>query len=272
MSQLFSERYNLIPPKQNKEYIYDRIPANMKEGLIALLEHYVNYNDDFPTGEMLWQNWRKYLKKMPSRSPVGFEISQAIIQCKWYEVLDLCEVTYKTCSLMENREIKEVLASELNNLLETTSMGYRMKEGCIEPIRASAVYKEIEKAKLLLKEPEFEGPEEQFEKALHFLNQRPKPDVENCIKDAVGAVEAVARIVTGHKSNLNKIAQDIAQEGIIIKPVDQIFDKVYACRGSLGAHGQTTKSVISAEEAELILSICASMIIYLAKKYNRQVV
>jgi len=47
----------------------------------------------------------------------------------------------------------------------------------------------------VLKHSDFEGPNYQFLKAIDFFNKRPKPDLENCVKEAVGALEGVARIL-----------------------------------------------------------------------------
>ena len=58
---------------------------------------------------------------------------------------------------------------------------------------------------------ELVAPARQWRKAQEHLSKRP-PDHENCVKDAVGALEGVARILTGKTGQtLSKILPDLAR-------------------------------------------------------------
>ncbi|MBI2866143.1 MAG: hypothetical protein HYX99_02115 [Chloroflexi bacterium] len=121
----------------------------------------------------------------------------------------------------------------------------------------------------MLRAGKFKGPDQQFQKAIRALNVRPQPDTENCIKDAVGALEGVARIVTGdEKSTLGDLLDKKLVPTIIPKPLHKAFEAVYGYRSTTPGigHGQVEASTVMLEDAELVLGLCAAMIIYLAKK------
>jgi hypothetical protein len=99
----------------------------------------------------------------------------------------------------------------------------------------------------------------------------PRPDSENCIKDAVGAVEGVGRILSGRgKETLSKIITPFAKEVGIHPTLASIVDKLYAYRGDeqAVAHGAIRELVATPVDAELVLSLSAALIVYFAKKHE----
>lgn len=284
MTELFSERYKIRPKRQEREYVYNKVPFSVREGLMTIIKHF-EHKSTTHSYRSLHEPWRKYLRILPETySDYASRLEDIILNCEWNEFYDLCDVTYnfyrETHTLFSmvsgvRDTIADEFTLELNNLLDREGMGYQMREGKIERIGASFTDQEVAKARILLGDSAFEGPEEQFDKAIGFLNQRPDADPLNCIKEAVGAVEGIARILTGeHTDDLKKIIQKITANGMIPKPLNQTFEKVYAYRGNLPgvAHGQIEKANASIEEAEFTLGMCASMIIYLAKKYGIKVI
>lgn len=57
-------------------------------------------------------------------------------------------------------------------------------------------------------------------------------------------------------------------KGTIPKPLDQVFQKIYAYRGNEPgvAHGLVGDSKVTIEEAEFVLAVTGAAIIYLVKK------
>ncbi len=103
-----------------------------------------------------------------------------------------------------------------------------------------------------------------FNKARKFFNERPEPDVENCVKEAVCALEATLEIVT--KKNVGgNFAKAIKQIPEIPSPIAEGMIKLYAYRGDGQgiAHAASKGSKVSEIEAELVLSLAASYITYL---------
>jgi transcriptional regulator CtsR len=123
-------------------------------------------------------------------------------------------------------------------------------------------------AAVALQGPRFVLPKVQFEKALHFFAQNP-PDIENSLKDAVGAVEGVANIIAGVSGQqLDSVIDKLVAENKIQKPDDEIFKKLYARRGAAPgvAHSNVTRAPsLSHIEASFLLGICAECILFLAQ-------
>ena len=111
--------------------------------------------------------------------------------------------------------------------------------------------------------------DELFEKAIKALNVRPKPDVENCIKDAVATVESVGKIIRkDKKARIDDIIKVAIQNGVIPHLLGDPIIKLYAYRGDepAVAHGGIEPSKVTVDEAEFVLAMSAAIIIYLVKK------
>ena len=117
-----------------------------------------------------------------------------------------------------------------------------------------------------MQSPEFVKPRGQFEKAVRLFVQNP-PDIENSLKDAVGALEGIANIVAGTSGvPLNTIIDKLVAENRIPRPIDDFFKKLYARRGSAPgvAHSNVTNSAeVTVVELSLLFGICANCIQYL---------
>ena len=124
-------------------------------------------------------------------------------------------------------------SKKLNSLFREENIGYEMQEGKIERRGNEFTDGKIKEARILLKAPEFKGADQHFEKAIRSLNTRPNPDVENCIKDAVGAIESIGRIIVKNETALlSDVIKDAVKKGVIPQPLDQAFQKVYSYRGN----------------------------------------
>jgi hypothetical protein len=125
---------------------------------------------------------------------------------------------------------------------------------------------------ILLNDPKFRGPDEQFAKAVGHLNKRPEPDEENCVKDAVGALEAVTNILVGTSNEqLNKLLEKEPIKSVVHPTIRQSIEKIYAYRGAApgAGHGQVGASVVGVAEATWVLATSAATILYLTTKLTK---
>jgi hypothetical protein len=200
-------------------------------------------------------------------------IEGLIMDCEWWQFYDICLVMWD--ALEENSfayRYKGEFSKQVNTLFAEEHLGFQLRDGSIERVGTAFIDAYIKEARYLLKEPEFKGADYLFEKALKAINARPNPDVENCMKDAVAAIEAVARIIVNDdKAKLSNIIKDLANNGIIPKPLDEVIQKVYAYRGSQPgvAHGSIRPSEATIDEAEFVLATSAAIIIYLVSKREK---
>ncbi|MBN2185945.1 MAG: hypothetical protein JW732_00615 [Dehalococcoidia bacterium] len=261
---LFSKRYGLRPTSEG--LMYEEVPQPARVGLHHIVGLFFKdkYLDLY---QLLCIALRTPLDRGRANiylAPVAVE--KLIIDCQWWQFYDICEVLWQG---LEYKRDRDNLSTEINTLLREERLGFDLRDGKVEKIGSAFIDTRAKEARYLLKEPEFEGADKHFEKALKALNTRPNPDVENCVKDAISAIESVGRIIVDDdKALLSKIIKDMANNGLIPKPLDEAIQKIYAYRGDQPgvAHGLVGTSKVTIDEAEFVLAISAATIIYLVKK------
>jgi predicted transcriptional regulator len=114
----------------------------------------------------------------------------------------------------------------------------------------------------------FPDPLRQIQKSKYLLFEHRPPDIENSIKDAVGSLEGLARIILNKpKDTLSEMMPQL--KNILGHPaMDKILISVYAVRGDVPgvAHGMHESTNLSIIDAEFVFNITSSCIIYLSKK------
>jgi tetratricopeptide (TPR) repeat protein len=259
---LFSKRYALRPTPEG--LMQEDVPERAKVGLFHIVSQFFEdkYLDLY---KVLCVALRIPLDR--NRANIYFAseaIEKLVMDCQWWQFYDICEV------LWQSLEYKRAnLSEEINSLFREEHLGFELRDGKVEKIGSGFVDARIEEARYLLKESEFKGADKHFEKALKALNTRPNPDVENCVKDAVSAIESVGRIIVNdEKALLSDIIREMAKNKTIPKPLDEAIQKIYAYRGDQPgvAHGLVGTSKVTIDEAEFVLAMSAAVIIYLVKK------
>jgi len=268
--ELFSSRYNVRGTQEG--LIYDNIPDTARTGFLYIFdeEKYIlrKYKiiKEYCEAIRLERSVRDSLLRESEANRIA-TIESWIENNSWWEFLDLCELIYLSFeSAYPNA--KERFPKKINSLFKEENIGYEMKEGKIERKGNEYTSHYITEARKLLKDEKYIGAQQHFEKALGYINVRPNPDVENCVKDAVAAIESVGRTITGNeKALLSDIIKDMVKKGVIPKPLDQVIQKLYAYRGDQPgvAHGAVGASKVTIDEAEFVLAASAATIVYLVK-------
>ncbi len=165
-------------------------------------------------------------------------------------------------------------------LLSITTPGIRLVENPRELNREFPVQHELpEQTKKLidtvetLLTPDYPDVWNQFRKAREFLYNVKPPDYLNSVKEAVGAVEGFSKIILYHpKDTLSDLLPEIRQSHLAHPAMGKIIEAIYAVRGDepgIG-HGAYVSSNFEYSDAEFMLNISASLIIYLARKEMKQ--
>ena len=265
---LFSKRYGLRPTPEG--LMYEDVVEQARVGLYHIVRQF--FEKYYDLYEALCTALRLPLDKniavsYPSQDYLAsLRIEELIMNCQWWQFYDICEVLWQ--GLEDNRDSLS-LSEHINTLFKEEHLGFELRDGKVEKIGSGFIDARVKEARYLLKEPEFKGADKHFEKAIKALNARPNPDVENCVKDAVSAIESVGRIIVNDdKALLSDIIKSMARNKIIPKPLDEAIQKVYAYRGDQPgvAHGLAGISTVTIDEAEFVLAMSAAMIIYLVKK------
>lgn len=203
-------------------------------------------------------------------------IEEITLTCKWFEFYEICQVAYIFIKSLEEKGTFDIDSNSfeynLNALLKDEFLGFEIRDGDIERLGNPITDSRIKEVRVILREPEFKSADELFQKSIREFNIRPNPDVENCIKDAVAAIESVGKIIKNdEKGEIDDIIKDAVKKGIIPPPLDQTIIKLHAYRGNepAVAHGGMEPSKVTIDEAEFVLAMSAAIIIYLVKKKEK---
>ena len=279
MTDSFSIRLGYKPQPEGG-LIYEEAPRALRIGLWNIIQDFLR-EGGLSTYDVLYNSYTTQLRiARDGKHDREKGVLKMIENCSWYEFFDLCELTFTLLQdvywygdlVKEAKDCRYDYTVKLNKIFSEEHIGWRLKKGKLQRVSSELLDRNIiEPACVLLKNLIFSGPDGQFSKALEFYNKRPKPDIENCIKEAVGAIEGVSRIITNRpKDTLGKILPDLVKNGIVKKPLNKIMDSVYGFRGDQPGvgHGQYKPSDLDITDAEFVLNTCASGILFLCKKFE----
>ncbi len=271
-SERFSDRLQIRRPVDG--LIYEDAPETLRNGFLNALERHGP-----PSGGWteLYRRCETALDKWSPR-PIGVLIditwiADLINRCKWYEFYDLVETVID--AFESGYQDTSAFVNDVNQVLVRNYVGYEIRENRVERVGARVAEVAVAEARGILRDPQLRAADDQFQKAIGFFNQRPEADVANCVKDAVGAVEALARVLLGKPSILlDDAIKQIGQEKGIHKTLQQMVEKLYAYRGAApgAAHGDTDAGPpVTLPDAEFVLHNSAACIVYLARLYGKAV-
>ena len=284
MSAIFSKRHGY--GTSSKGPVFEDAPEKLRIGLWNLIEDYET-SKALPNYETLYGALTSRFCLERSGTNYSFEIKQKISGTFWwFEIFDLIEFLFSLVRYVEYDEEEETwmiltkrvgevryqYTKDINALLSSGNIGWRLKKGQLERLGSEVLDREvIEKVRKLLVNPKFVGPNSQFNKAIDFFSKRPKPDLENCIKEAVCALEGLARVLLKNKNiTLGDATNQMVDENIIRKPLDKTFHVLYGFVSSEPGprHGAYDLSKIDVPETEFVLYNAATCMIFLADRFG----
>jgi hypothetical protein len=238
-------------------------PEALRAGLLTILSDFcLNYSDIraivcavlhvFPDQN----NWTE----IPN---VRDEVRELVQGCDWYRVYDIGEASYQ--SLIRSGR-QEEFAQQLNALFEDLGIGWQMIDGQIvtrgdvdfERVVAQAV-QQIDVAGL-------RTPKTEIEEARADLSRRPEPDITGTVQHCMAALECVARVVSNEEgTTLGRIVQRHAAQIGLHRALANATENLWGYASDMARHVQEGREP-SREEAELLLSMCASLITYLLQR------
>ncbi|MBC7362499.1 MAG: hypothetical protein H5U06_09505 [Candidatus Aminicenantes bacterium] len=276
----FSKRNKVQP---NEIILYDA-PQNLRIGLCNIIEDYINYLENYENLYLIIT--RSFQIRREHGINYKEEIDYLVLnKLNWNQVYDLIELIFENIKYRtyeefigwyedpeKSKQIRYEFTIDINKLLDSCGIGWILKKGKLQ-IQCSELLDEslVQKAKLLLSNKIFEGPNIQFNKALDLLRKRPSPDYENCIKDAIGAVEGTLKILLNDKKiRFGNAIDRLVKEKKIKKPLDNIFNALFAFASQAPAirHGQPEKPDSSLAEALFYIYTCAACVIYLCELFG----
>lgn len=205
-------------------------------------------------------NWSEY----PN---VWNEVQDLVQNCAWYKVYDIIESIHRR--MVENDASRygtdaERFAAEMNAIFVEDGIGWQLVEGQIVTRGDEAFESVVHAAGAALTETGRPTAAGHIHEALQDLSRRPVADLAGAIYHAMGALEAVARDVTGDsKATLGEVLK--RNPGLLPKPLDAALEKVWGFASNEARHVEEGREP-SREEAELIVGLAAVLATYLTRK------
>ena len=280
----FTERFGVAPRAPDQELHV--IPAVVRRGFVTILQNLVANDDNLNSNvnkNVFHQGLYRSLFICPSiqrmyrfdaytyRNPdmIPDELDNITEDCQWNAFFDAVEACSKIVSAGASVAAAD-FEYNFNELLVENGVQWVLRDGKVERRRPEPVATAIEKTVQVLTQEGFERPNTQLLKALHALDERPEPDVENCVKDAVGALEGTARTLVGKPSaSLSTILNSEPFKTTVHPTLRDALLKVEAYRGDAPGAGHalvTGKLPINVADAEFALTTCTAGILLLIEK------
>lgn len=210
-------------------------------------------------------NWSEY----PN---IASEVEDLITSCKWYRVYDIAESFYAEAAAQQIRGPGTGNATEyeakLNEVLYEQGIGWKMERGQIVYRGDQPFEQAVATARLELQKSNRSTAQSEIAEALGDLSRRPAPDRTGAIQHSMAALECVARDICGDpRQTLGALMKSHGDMLAIPRPLDAAVEKAWGYASEVGRHLREGREP-SAEEAELVTTVCAAVVTYLVKKHG----
>jgi len=150
--------------------------------------------------------WVEHLNAPLDEMPTDFrdlmsKIKSIWCNLEWFEVYDFIGFMAPWGDTIKTNSTAAFI-QWCNKAFEEECAAYRFVHGIIAPITNEVEVEQVEKAML----SPYDAVSDQIKSALSLLGQKPKPDLRNCIKESINAVETAARVASDDaKGTLGKL-------------------------------------------------------------------
>lgn len=207
------------------------------------------------------------------------QLTKYITNLKWFQVINFCERVYSRLlqgtypdfdgNFKNITEVRDFFVSEINVILDEENLAFQFSGGTFHRRGKAQTQKSIKIVGQVLSNPRLNKVRTHYIKARNFFDKRPEIDSENCVKEALCALEAAIEILTGKNgskefdTSIRKLLGNTSNK--IPIPIGESMIKIHAYRGSGQgvAHAATLGNRVEPVDAELIMSLVASYITYL---------
>lgn len=243
-----------------------------------------------------WPAIARELQRIGRQPPVSYSSSSvaaekqakvdaeaALASLKWERTYDFCERLYSHLPqdvghwvdndnfeiTTPKSDVQKYIARELERIFLEERLAFEFVEGLVRRRGRKHTVDQTTRAQVVLGDNRLVSARKHYEKALQFFRHPTKPDYENCVKEAVCAVEAAGKALfpAAKAATLGDIAKwflttkDYAVPKALVKTIEGLY--AYRSCGDGVGHGGAAGGAATAEVAEYVLSVSASQIIYL---------
>jgi hypothetical protein len=239
--------------------------------LVAPIETFKTHSyllSKFPLIQSLCKKiWHSYFKKtvdnlQPTFNRTLEEIKKHFFSSQWNEVYDLIEFIAQNYE--DNSHNKDFIKF-CNHVFERELSGYRFIDGVITSIVSEVEISSIESA---LK-TKYDPVNEHLKRSLELLSDRKNPDYRNSIKEAISAVESLAKLITGNeKVELGTALKELAKTHSLHPALKEAFQKLYGYTSDADGirHALLDEDQLNFDDAKFMLVACSAFVNYVIAK------
>lgn len=189
------------------------------------------------------------------------EIRVLLENCRWNYIYDIIETTLVALP----QQIKKPFCDNINNYFISNGYGWKLENGQVLSRGDGAFEESMSSAVTCVKETNPDAFNE-IREALFDISKRPEPDVTGAVQHSMAALECFCRSIFGEeKKTLGEIIKNHRDD--IAKPLDNVMEKLWAFASNYGRHVQEG-NVPLFDDAEFVVHICASLIVYFNQLQN----
>ncbi|MHB8622070.1 MAG: AbiJ-NTD4 domain-containing protein [Sulfuricaulis sp.] len=207
-------------------------------------------------------------------------VKEYFFSLQWYEVYDLLEFLINNHASFTTIRIGSYdshthsvgegkLREYLNSIFERELSGYRFVGNILSPISSPAEVQQIEETLAAATAHGLEGAHEHIRSALQLLGRKPEPDYRNSIKEAISAVESVAKVLSGKSAGgLDTALEALAKAAGIHGALKTGFLNLYGYSSNEDGirHAILEEPNVVFVEAKYMLVACSAFVHYLISK------
>ena len=272
----FSERLGITPEKMIQ---LDGMDEDLRNRLWnAIRYEWDSWSMDFKLGfyRTAWDTFfKRSIDKIAFYERDRFRVIQSYyFACLWNEAYDLVEFTCKSAGALSKRRTSaqsqfQALVARVNGALESERSGYRFLDNSLVLITSPEEISEIESA---LISPDTVAAH--IQQALELFSSRDNPNYRNAISEAISAVEAMCRLITGNnKATLGKALKELEKHNAIDDhpALNEAFQKIYGYTSDAQGirHAMSEQPTIALEDAQFMIVACSTFVNYLKAKAAR---
>ncbi|NKE70350.1 AbiJ-NTD4 domain-containing protein [Candidatus Manganitrophus noduliformans] len=206
-------------------------------------------------------------------------VKEYFYSLEWYRVYDFIEFLVHNHRNMTaesygvhtsyHRFDTSQLISVINAILERELSGFRFIQGELAPITNPVEIAEIDDAVEASRKKGLHGAREHICTAVRLLSKKPDPDYRNAIKEAISAVESVAKQITGSDTaTLDAALKQLSSKMELHGALKAGFLNLYGFTSDESGirHAILDQPTVGFVEAKYMTVVCSAFVNYLIVK------
>lgn len=284
----FSERIRAVPPPSTLQL--DEMTSELKNSLWNLVLDTVlrgsmdegTLLDALDWGESKLERlhhvqpiWRDLLH-LPldtlDASNCRSQLKEAFYSLEWYRVYDLIEFIHEHYDAVVQSGSPSEFVEEANRVLEEHMSAYRFINGVLLAITSEQEIASIKQSIQTARQSQLYGTAKHFEAALQLMAKRPEPDYRNAVKEAISAVEALAKQLTderggGIRKALAKLDAHVHFHPAFKNGIKQLYGYTSDADGI--RHAVLEEPDVGFDEAKFMLVACSALVNFMIAKADQ---